>query len=104
MIYYYHRAKDLRPFLKIDGWNNSFTLEINVGLWFPNTKGKVKELLKLIKENDENYHKDAILASLVEDLKMAETFHNWEVNSTKMFCKMLNSNIEQIRVYAGLYC
>ena len=104
MIYYYHRAKDSKPFLKIDGWNNSFTMEINVGLWFPNTKRKVKELLKLIKENDEKHACMAVLASLNEDLKLVSTFRDREVKSTKMFCKMLNSNIEQIRVYAGLYC
>ena len=104
MIYYYHRADDLKPFLKIRGWNNSFIMEINVGLWFPNTKGKVKELLKLIKENDEDDRCMSVLANINEDLKLAVTFRDREVKSTKMFCKMLNSNIEQVKLFAGLYC
>lgn len=104
MIYYYHRAKDLKPMLKIEGWNNSFTLEINVGLWFPNTKAKLKDLLKLIRDNDENDRCMSVLATLNEDLKSKYTFDNRKVKSTKMFAKMLNSNIEQVKLFAGLYC
>ena len=106
MIYYFHEAKTLRPELRIKGYNNSFNLEVNVGMWFPNTKANVKRLLQLIKENDEDNRMDGVLATLTEDLRSSETFkaRYKELKSSKMFCKMLNNNIEQVRLFAGLYC
>ena len=104
MIYYYHLAKTGKPYLKIS--TDSFNLEINVGMWFPNTKAKVKQLLTIMNENkwDCETQFAGALAGLVEDLRLSYTFKDREVKNTKMFCKMLNSNIEQIRIYAGLYC
>ena len=104
MIYYYHLAKTGKPYLKIT--TDSMNLEINVGMWFPNTKAKVKQLLTILKENkwDCETQFSGALAGLVEDLRLSYTFKDREVKNTKMFCKMLNSNIEQIRVFAGLYC
>ena len=106
MIYYYHLAKTGKPYLKVT--TDSMNLEINVGMWFPNTKVKVKQLLTIMKENSYNCVTSTqfagALAGLVEDLKLSYTFKDREVKNTKMFCKMLNSNIEQIRVFAGLYC
>ena len=104
MIYYYHEARTGLPKMKIEGWNNSFNLEINVNMWFPNTKAKVKTLLNIIKENDEDDRKASVLATLVEDLKVRDTFNGRVVKSSKTFCRMLNSNIEQVRIFAGLYC
>ena len=104
MIYYYHEARTGLPKMKIE--TQSMKLEINIGMWFPNTKSKVKQLLTIMKENkwDCETQFAGALAGLVEDLKLSETFKNREVKNTKMFCKMLNNNIEQIRIYAGLYC
>lgn len=104
MIYYYHLAKTGKPQLKIT--TDSMNLEINVGMWFPNTKAKVKQLLTIMKENkwDCETQFAGALAGLVEDLRLSYTFKDREVKNTKMFCKMLNSNIEQIRIFAGLYC
>ena len=104
MIYYYHEARTGLPKMKIEGWNGSFNLEINVNMWFPNTKAKVKTLLNIIKENDEDDRCASVLATLVEDLKVRDTFNGRVVKSSKTFCRMLNSNIEQIRIYSGLYC
>ena len=42
-----------------------------------------------------------VLPALQEDLKLAATFRDRPVKSTKMFCKMLNSNISQIGMFGG---
>lgn len=104
MIYYYHLAKTGEPQLKIT--TDSMNLEIKVGMWFPNTKVKVKQLLTIMKENkwDCETQFAGALAGLVEDLKVRDTFNGRVVKSSKTFCRMLNSNIEQIRIFAGLYC
>ena len=104
MIYYFHQIIDNKPMLRLK--TSTLDLTINVSMWFPNTKAKVKQLLTTMKENkwDCEIQFAEALAGLVEDLKLSETFKGREVKNTRMFCKMLNSNIEQVRVYAGLYC
>lgn len=99
MIYYYHRLVDKEPMLRIT--TDSFDLQINVGMWFPNTKAKVIQLLKLMYEYDYKGELPEILEVLQEDLKSKATFQDRKVQSAKMFCKMLNSNIEQIRIFGG---
>ena len=71
MIYYYHLAKTGKPYLKIT--TDSMNLEINVGMWFPNTKAKVKQLLTIMKENKWDWETQfaGALAGLVEDLRLS---------------------------------
>lgn len=99
MIYYYHKVADSVPMLRIT--TDSFDLQLNVGMWFPNTKAKVSQLLKLMYEYDFKKDLQVILEQLQEDLKSKATFQDRKVQSAKMFCKMLNSNIEQIRIFGG---
>ena len=99
MIYYFHRVPDNVPMLRVI--TSTFSLEIDVSLWFPNTKNKLSTLLKLLNEYDYEGELPEVLIQLSDDLKSHQTFLHREVKSTKMFCKMLNSNIEQIRIFGG---
>ncbi|MBQ1572430.1 MAG: hypothetical protein IIZ78_14980 [Clostridiales bacterium] len=99
MIYYFHRVPDNLPMLRV--MTSTFNLDINVSLWFPNTKGKLSTLLKLLNEYDYEGKLPELLIQLSDDLKSHQTFQYREVKSTKMFVKMLNSNIEQIRIFGG---
>lgn len=99
MIYYYRPVKQQVPQIRIT--SDSMELLIKVGLWFPNTKAKLNQLLKLMDEHDTDNKLQYVLPALQEDLKTAATFRDRPVKSTKMFCKMLNSNIEQIRIFGG---
>ena len=99
MIYYYRTKDGNIPHIRIRHY--SFELILNVGNWFPNTKAKLNQLLKLMNEYDEEGKLPDILCYLQEDLKLKDTFRFREVKSTKMFCKMLNSNISQIGMFGG---
>ena len=99
MIYYFHRVPDNVPILRVI--TSIFSLEIDVSLWFPNTKNKLSTLLKLLDEYDYEGKLPEVLIQLSDDLKSHQTFLHREVKSTKMFVKMLNSNIEQIRIFGG---
>ena len=99
MIYYYKTVNENVPHIRI--LHYSFELKINVSNWFPNTKAKLNQLLKLMEEYDFDGKLPEILIQLSDDLKSHQTFKDREVKSTKMFCKMLNSNIEQIRIFGG---
>lgn len=99
MIYYYRPVKQQVPQIRIT--SDSMELLINVNLWFPNTKAKLNQLLKLMDEHDTDNKLQYVLPALQEDLKTAATFRDRPVKSTKMFCKMLNSNIEQIMIFRG---
>ena len=99
MIYYFHQIIDDKPMLRLT--TSTLDLTINVSMWFPTTKSKVTQLLKILEENDYNGQLPDILIHLSDDLKSHQTFLHKEVKSTKMFCKMLNSNIEQIRIFGG---
>ena len=101
MIYYYRPIMQQVPQIRIT--SNSIELLIKVNLWFPNTKAKLNQLLKLMNKYDTNNKLQYILPLLQEDLKTAAIFIDRPVKSTKMFCKMLNSNIEQIRIFGGSY-
>ena len=110
MIYYFHTKRENCPYIRIR--SHSMYMEINVSEWFPNTKAKLNLLLKLMDEYDHRWdtpdsddevkwHLPEILIALQEDLKDKNTFAHRPVKSVKMFCKMLNSNIEQIRIFGG---
>lgn len=99
MIYYFHQIIDDKPMLRLT--TSTFDLTIDVSMWFPNTKSKAAQLLKMLAEYDHNGQLPGILISLSDDLKSHQTFMHREVKSTKMFVKMLNSNIEQIRIFGG---
>ena len=99
MIYYFHQIIDDKPMLRLT--TSTFDITINVSMWFPNTKSKVAQLLKMFAEYDYDGKLPEILISLSDDLKSHQTFLHREVKSTKMFVKMLNSNIEQIRIFGG---
>ena len=99
MIYYYKKQVDKDPYIRIT--SDSFELHLNVKLWFPNTKAKLNRLLKLMDEYDTDNKLQYVLPALQEDLKLAATFRDRPVKSTKMFCKMLNSNISQIGMFGG---
>jgi len=99
MIYYFHQIIDDKPMLRLT--TSTFDLTIDVSMWFPNTKSKVAQFLKMLAEYDYNRQLPGILISLGDDLKSHQTFLHREVKSTKMFVKMLNSNIEQIRIFGG---
>ena len=99
MIYYYKTKDGNIPHIRIRTY--SFELTLNVGNWFPNTKSKLNQLLKLMNEYDEKGELPYILSDLQEDLKLKDTFRFRKVKSTKMFCKMLNSNISQIGLFGG---
>lgn len=99
MIYYYRPIKQQVPRIRIT--SDSMELVIQVGLWFPNTKAKLNQLLKLMDEHDTDNKLQYVLPALQEDLKLAATFRDRPVRSAKMFCKMLNSNISQIEMFRG---
>ena len=99
MIYYYHIVKRNEPYIRI--LTQAMILDVNVSMWFPNTKAKLNQLLKLMEEYDNRGKLPEILIQLSDDLKSHQTFQYREVKSTKMFVKMLNSNIEQIRIFGG---
>ena len=99
MIYYFHQVENDKPFLRLI--TDNMRLELYVSLWFPTTKSKLAALLKLLNEYDYEGKLPEVLIQLSDDLKSHQTFLHREVKSTKMFCKMLNSNIEQIRIFGG---
>lgn len=99
MIYYFHQVEGDTPYLRLI--TDSMRLDINVSLWFPNTKNKLSQLLKILDEYDYDGKLTDVLIQLSDDLKSHQTFQYREVKSTKMFVKMLNSNIEQIRIFGG---
>lgn len=99
MIYYYKTVNENVPHIRI--LHYSFELKINVSNWFPNTKAKLNQLLKLMHEYDFEGKLPEILIQLSDDIKTYQTFIHREVKSTKMFNRMLNSNIEQIRIFGG---
>ena len=99
MIYYFHQVENDKPILRLI--TDNMRLELNVSLWFPTTKSKLAVLLKLLNEYDYEGKLPEILIQLSDDLKSHQTFRDREVKSTKMFIKMLNSNIEQIRIFGG---
>lgn len=99
MIYYYKTVDGYIPHIRI--MTHSFELKINVSNWFPNTKAKLNQLLKLLNEYDYEGKLPEILIQLSEDLKSKATFQYREVKSAKMFCRMLNSNISQIGMFGG---
>lgn len=99
MIYYFHQIVDDKPMLRLT--TSTFDIVINVSMWFPNTKSKLAYLLKMLAEYDYDGKLPDVLFRLSDDLKSHQTFKDREVKSTKMFVKMLNSNIEQIRIFGG---
>ena len=99
MIYYFKTVNANVPHIRI--LHYSFGLTINISNWFPNTKAKLNQLLKLMEIYDFEGKLPEILIQLSDDLKSHQTFQYREVKSTKMFVKMLNSNIEQIRIFGG---
>lgn len=99
MIYYYHNVKGNEPYIRII--TQAMKLDVNVSMWFPNTKAKLNQLLKLMEEYDFEGELPVVLIQLSDDLKSHQTFQYRKVKSTKMFVKMLNSNIEQIRIFGG---
>ena len=99
MIYYFHQVENDKPILRLI--TDNMRLEINVSLWFPTTKSKLAALLKLLNEYDYEGQLFDTLIHLSDDLKSHKTFLHREVKCTKMFVKMLNSNIEQIRIFGG---
>ena len=99
MIYYFHQVEDDKPILRLI--TDNMRLELNVSLWFPTTKSKLAALLKILNEYDYKRQLPETLIQLSDDLKSHQTFLHREVKSTKMFVKMLNSNIEQIRIFGG---
>ncbi len=99
MIYYFHQVENDKPILRLI--TDNMRLELNVSLCFPTTKSKLAALLKLLNEYDYEGKLPEVLIHLSDDLKSHQTFLHREVKSTKMFVKMLNSNIEQIRIFGG---
>ena len=72
---------------------------INVTWWFPDTKARVNKLLKIMYENDCDYSLGLVLSNLVISLRQ---FQKEEYVNPKMKEK-LERNIDQIKVFNGLY-
>ena len=97
MIYYYHNVKGNEPYIRII--TQAMKLDINVSMWFPNTKAKLNQLLKLMEEYDYEGKLPEILIQLSDDLKSYQTFMHREVKSNVR--QDTHSNIEQIRIFGG---
>ncbi len=96
MIYYYRPIKQQVPQIRIT--SDSMELLIKVGLWFPNTKAKVKQLLDLMAEYNTGNMED-ILKKLIETLEDKSTFELNFNKDQKMFKKMLTRNINMLKDY-----
>lgn len=97
MNYYYISRITNAQMIHIN--NASLDIYIDAGLWFPNTKAKVNQLLTIMKENDFTDDMPDILDRIIQDLKSAKIFKNRNNLHTKTFNRMLKSNIEQIDTY-----
>ena len=79
--------------------NDRFQLWINVSYWFPESKTKVNQLLKLIYLNDDRYETGQVLDKLVRHL----TVLSKQESVNDRLRRRLEKNIEQIKIFNGLY-
>ena len=79
--------------------NDRFQLWINVRHWFPESKTKVNQLLKLIYLNDDRYETGPVLDKLVRYL----TDYSKQDFVNDRCRRRLEKNIEQIKIFNGLY-
>ena len=79
--------------------NNCFLLCVNICRWFPESKQKLTQLLKLIYHNDNSNETGPILDRIV---KYLTDFSKQEYVNDRLR-RRLEKNIEQIKIFNGLY-
>jgi len=76
-------------------------LIINVGWFFPNTKAKTTQLLNILKEYDTDDSLEIVLDnlahSLIEHIRLCIDVDN------RKLAKQLVKNLDQIKIFNGLY-
>lgn len=97
--YLLHTVEAIQDQIKVD--SNEMLLIINVGWFFPNTKAKVKQLLKILKEYDTNDSLGIVLDRLAHTLIV---FIRDDIqNHFDKEAKQLVKNLDQIKIFNGLY-
>lgn len=100
MIYYYHGVhEDDRPMLRIT--SSSLELVLKVAEWFPQNQQKLKKLLDMMNDYDDDGMLSDILIRLIDDLKDGKIFLHRTNRKKDMFRKMLHKNIDNIIEYGG---
>lgn len=100
MIYYYHEVhEDDRPMLRIT--SSSLELVLKVAEWFPQNQQKLKKLLDMMNDYDDDGMLSDILIRLTDDLKDGKMFLHRTNRKKDMFRKMLHKNIDNIIEYGG---
>ena len=100
MIYYYHGDhEDDKPILRVT--SKSLELVLNVAEWFPQNQQKLKKLLDVLNDYDDDGILPDIIIRLIDDLKDGKIFLHRTNRKKDMFRKMLNKNILNIIEFGG---
>ena len=99
ICYLKHNVAALQDQIKVD--SNEMLLIINVSWFFPNTKAKTKQLLNILKEYDTDDSLGIVLDTLAHRLIEFIRF-SIEIDKKKD-AKQLVKNLDQIKIFNGLY-
>lgn len=101
MIYYYRQINQSHDVPMIRITISSLELVLKVAEWFPANQQKLKKLLDMMNEYDDDGMLPDILIRLIEDLKDEKIFLHRTNRKKDMFRKMLHKNIDNIIEYGG---
>lgn len=99
IIYLKHNLEAVQDQIKVD--SNEMLLIINVGWFFPNTKAKTKQLLNILKEYDTDDSLGIVLDNLAHSI--IEHIRFCIRLDSKKDAKQLVKNLDQIKIFNGLY-
>ena len=99
IIYLQHNIDSYMDQIKVD--SNEMLLIINVGWFFPNTKAKTKQLLNILKEYDTDDSLGFVLDNLAHSIIKYIRFSL--ESDQKKDAKQLVKNLDQIKIFNGLY-
>ena len=100
MICYLRRGfESIQDQIKVD--SNEMLLIINVSWFFPNTKAKTKQLLNILKEYDTDDSLGIVLDNLAHSI--IELIRICIKLDSKKDAKQLVRNLDQIKIFNGLY-
>lgn len=99
ICYLRHNLEAVQDQIKVD--SNEMLLIINVGWFFPNTKTKTKQLLNILKEYDTDDSLGIVLDNLAHSLIKHIRF--CIDLDKKKDAKQLVKNLDQIKIFNGLY-
>lgn len=99
ICYLKHNLEAVQDQIKVD--SNEMLLIINVGWFFPNTKAKTKHLLNILKEYDTDDSLGIVLDQLAHTLIIY--IRDDIQNHFDKEAKQLVKNLDQIKIFNGLY-